>query len=39
MILDALVSKDLPDGTLDPETLAVRIEQELFEVGTVLKYL
>ncbi|VDK82403.1 unnamed protein product [Litomosoides sigmodontis] len=40
MILDALLSKDLPDGTLDPEELAVRTERKLFEVhrGTSEKY-
>ncbi|VDN02431.1 unnamed protein product [Thelazia callipaeda] len=40
MILDALISKDLPDGTLDPEDLAIRTEKKLFEVhrGTSEKY-
>uniref|UniRef100_A0A8R1TM47 Transcription elongation factor n=2 Tax=Onchocerca TaxID=6281 RepID=A0A8R1TM47_ONCVO len=40
MILDALLSKELPDGTLDPEELAVRTEKKLFEVhrGTSEKY-
>lgn len=36
MILDALLSKDLPDGTLDPEDLAVRIEKKLYEVRLIL---
>ncbi|KAL3998924.1 transcription elongation factor S-II [Acanthocheilonema viteae] len=40
MILDALLSKELPDGTLDPEELAIRTERKLFEVhrGTSEKY-
>uniref|UniRef100_A0A0R3S4P3 Transcription elongation factor n=1 Tax=Elaeophora elaphi TaxID=1147741 RepID=A0A0R3S4P3_9BILA len=40
MILDALLSKELPDGTLDPEDLAIRTEKKLFEVhrGTSEKY-
>uniref|UniRef100_A0A915PYB0 Transcription elongation factor n=1 Tax=Setaria digitata TaxID=48799 RepID=A0A915PYB0_9BILA len=40
MILDALLSKELPDGTLDPEDLAIRTERKLFEVhrGTSEKY-
>lgn len=32
MILGALKVTDLPDGTLDPEDLAVKIEQKLYEV-------
>ncbi|EJW81046.1 hypothetical protein WUBG_08044, partial [Wuchereria bancrofti] len=28
MILDALLSKELPDGTLDPEELAIRTERK-----------
>ncbi|KAM3720999.1 putative transcription elongation factor S-II [Dirofilaria immitis] len=40
MILDALLSKELPNGTLDPEELAIRTERKLFEVhrGTSEKY-
>ncbi|CAG9536324.1 unnamed protein product [Cercopithifilaria johnstoni] len=40
MILDALLSKELPNGTLDPEELAIRTEKKLFEVhrGTSEKY-
>uniref|UniRef100_A0A183EUS5 TFIIS central domain-containing protein n=1 Tax=Gongylonema pulchrum TaxID=637853 RepID=A0A183EUS5_9BILA len=40
MILDALLSRELPVGTLDPEDLAIRTEQKLFEVhrGTTDKY-
>lgn len=36
MILDALTSRELPDGTLDPEDLAVRIEKKLYEVSARL---
>ncbi|CAI4233370.1 unnamed protein product [Auanema sp. JU1783] len=40
MILNALRYTDLPDGTLDPESLAVDIEQSLYDVhkGTNDKY-
>ncbi|MFH4977194.1 hypothetical protein AB6A40_003903 [Gnathostoma spinigerum] len=40
MLLNALRSKELPDGSLDPEDLARRIEDKLFEVhrGTGDKY-
>uniref|UniRef100_A0A915AER3 Transcription elongation factor n=1 Tax=Parascaris univalens TaxID=6257 RepID=A0A915AER3_PARUN len=40
MLLNALQSKELPDGTHDPEELAVKIEKKLFEVhrGTGDKY-
>ncbi|VDK44543.1 unnamed protein product [Anisakis simplex] len=31
MILNALRSRELPDGTLDPEDLAIRVEKKLFE--------
>ena len=33
MLLGALKSHELPDGTLDCEVLAVKIEQKLFEVS------
>lgn len=39
MILDALLSKELPDGTLDPEELAIRTERKLFEVGVCAIFL
>lgn len=40
MILNALRHTDLPDGTLDPEEIAVRVEEKLFSVhkGTGDKY-
>jgi len=40
MIIDALRCGDLPDGTLDPEDLAARIEEKLFDThrGTSDKY-
>ncbi|KHN73247.1 Putative transcription elongation factor S-II [Toxocara canis] len=40
MIINALKSRELPDGTLDPEDLAIRIEKKLYEVhrGTGDKY-
>ncbi|KAK6737434.1 hypothetical protein RB195_019874 [Necator americanus] len=40
MILNALRHTDLPDGTLDPEEIAVRVEEKLFTVhkGTGDKY-
>lgn len=40
MILNALKSRDLPEGTLDPEDIAISIEKHLFEVhrGTTDKY-
>lgn len=33
MILNALRHTDLPDGTLDPEEIAVRVEEKLFSVS------
>lgn len=33
MLLSALQSKELPDGTHDPEELAIKIEKKLFEVS------
>ncbi|KAL6735928.1 transcription elongation factor S-II [Ancylostoma duodenale] len=40
MILNALRHAELPDGTLDPEEIAVRVEEKLFTVhkGTGDKY-
>lgn len=40
MLTNALRCGELPDGTLDPEDLAARIEAKLFEIhrGTVGKY-
>uniref|UniRef100_A0A914W7Q6 TFIIS n=1 Tax=Plectus sambesii TaxID=2011161 RepID=A0A914W7Q6_9BILA len=40
MLVDALKCGDMPDGTLDPEDLAARIEEKLFDShrGTTDKY-
>ncbi|VDM71232.1 unnamed protein product [Strongylus vulgaris] len=35
MILNALRYTELPDGTHDPEEIAVRVEEKLFSVGSL----
>uniref|UniRef100_A0A914VFK8 TFIIS central domain-containing protein n=1 Tax=Plectus sambesii TaxID=2011161 RepID=A0A914VFK8_9BILA len=41
LLVDALKCGDMPDGTLDPEDLAARIEEKLFDLhrGTTDKYM